>query len=222
MNTVRHVSLTLIAYGLDLWSKIVGDKKWSYEGMLPYFKRTETHHDPSNVDSSQHGFEGPIHTTALARNYPLRELMRQSFLNAGLKWTDDANGGNPLGVSPYTENWREGKRQPAGKAYGLKGVDVITNVFVRRIILEGNVAKGAELADGRTILANKEVILSCGSIRSPQLLKLSGIGPKDELEKHGIPQLIDSPEVGENFNDHSCLAQFFRVRYLCRFSSSLF
>ena len=183
--------------------------------MLPYFKRTETHHDPKTADPSQHGFDGPIHTTASARQYPLKDLMRQAFLNTGLEVTNDANGGNPLGVAAYTENWRAGKRQPSGKAYGLKGVDVITGVFVRRIILEGNVATGAELVDGRTIMANKEVILSCGSIRSPQVLMLSGIGPKDELSKHGIEQLINSPEVGRNFNDHCCLGQFFKVRLCC-------
>ena len=191
---------------------MVHDKRWSYEGMLPYFRKCETHHDPKNVDMDQHGTSGPIHTTASARPYPLRDLMRQSFLNTGLKWNPDANSGNPLGVAAYTENWRDGKRQPAGLAYGLKGVEVKTSSTVRRIILEDGVAKGAELADGTKILANKEVILSCGAIRSPQMLLLSGIGPKDELQKHGIQQLIDSPEVGSNFNDHFSIAQFYKVK----------
>lgn len=190
---------------------MVNDSRWTYDGLLPYFRKTETHHDPQGVDPGHHGFSGPIHTTASARHYPLRDLMRQCFLNVGLKWTSDANAGNPLGVAPYTENWRDGKRQPAGKAYGLGGVDVITNATVRRILLEGKIAKGAELVDGRQILASKEVILSCGSIRSPQVLMLSGIGPRDELAKQGIEQLVELPEVGKNFNDHCCLAQFYKV-----------
>ena len=197
----------------NLWSEIVGDKRWSYNGMLPYFRKTETHHDLENIDAKQHGLEGPIHTTASARKYPLKELMQAAFVKGtGLPVIADANGGNPIGVAPYTENWRDGKRQPSGKAYGLKGVEVVTNAVVKRIILEGNVAKGAELADGRKVTANREVIVSCGTIRTPQVLMLSGIGSADELSKHGIEQLIDAPEVGRNFHDHSCTSQFYKVR----------
>ncbi|KAL9624611.1 MAG: hypothetical protein Q9160_001276 [Pyrenula sp. 1 TL-2023] len=180
----------------NLWSMMVGDKRWSYEGMLPYFRKTESHHDPKHADPHQHGFDGPIHTTASARTYPLKELMRSAFLEStGLPFNVDANGGNPIGVAAYTENWRNGKRQPSGQAYGLKGVDIVLNATVRRIILENNVAKGAELAGGRKIMANREVILCCGAIRTPQTLMLSGIGPASELRKHGIKQLIDLPEI---------------------------
>lgn len=197
----------------NLWSDIVSDKRWSYEGMLPWFRKTESHHDPKGVDPRQHGFEGPIYTTASARRYPLKELLRKSFLKGtNLPENPDANGGNPIGIAPYTENWHDEVRQPAGKAYGLKGVDVLTNSTVRRIILEGKIAKGAELTSGRTIMANREVIVSCGSIRTPQVLMLFGIGPADELSRHGIKQLIDAPEVGLNFHDHVCMAQFYKVR----------
>ena len=197
----------------NLWSDIVGDKRWSYDGMLPWFRKTESHHDPKGVDPRQHGFEGPIYTTASARKYPLKELLRTSFLKGtNLPENPDANGGNPIGIAPYTENWHDGVRQPAGKAYGLKGVDVLTNSTVRRIVLEGNIAKGAELTSGRTIMANREVVVSCGSIRTPQILMLSGIGPADELSRHGIKQLIDAPEVGLNFHDHVCMALFYKVR----------
>ena len=197
----------------NLWADIVGDKRWSYEGQLPYFCKTESHHDPKGVDPEQHGFEGPIHTTASARNYPLKDVLRKAFLQGtGLPEITDANGGNPIGVAPYTENWHNGKRQPSGKAYGLKGVKVLTNATVRRILLEGNVAKGVELNDGRKITAKREIILSCGAIRTPQVLLLSGIGPAEELSKHGIEQLIDAPEVGRNFHDHVSMSQFFTVR----------
>lgn len=198
----------------NLWADIVNDKRWSYKGMLPYFRRTETHHDPTSVHTQQHGFDGPIHTTASARKYPLREKLHSAFIKGtGLPATTDANGGNPIGIAPYTENWHpNGKRQPAGKAYGLNGVDILTNSLVRRVILEGNTAKGVELADGRTITVRREVIISCGSIRTPQLLMLSGIGPEAELSKHDIQQLINSPEVGGNFHDHVCMAQFYKVK----------
>lgn len=124
----------------------------------------------------------------------------------------DVNGGNPIGIAPYTENWRNGKRQPSGRAYGLQGVRVLTNSVVRRILLEGDVAKGVELNDGRKITATREVILSCGAIRTPQILMLSGIGPAEELSKHGIEQLIDALEVGRNFHDHIAMSQLYKVR----------
>lgn len=196
----------------DLWADIVGDKRWSYDGLLPYFRKTENHHDPQNADPQQHGFEGPIYTTASERNYPLRQLLREAFVRGtGLQEIKDANGGEPIGIAPYTENWYKGKRQPAGQAYGLKGVDILTSSTVSRILLENNTAKGAELTDGRTILANREVILTCGSIRTPQILMLSGIGPTDELSKHDIKQLLDAPEVGGNFHDHVSMTQFYKV-----------
>jgi choline dehydrogenase-like flavoprotein len=196
----------------NLWGQMVGDKRWSYEGMLPYFRRTETHHDP-NADPQQHGFDGPIHTTASARKYPLKELMRSAFLEGtDLAFNPDANSGNPIGIAPYTENWHNGKRQPSGFAYGLKGVDLILNAPVKRVILQGTLAKGAELVDGRTIMANREIIVCCGAIRTPQTLMLSGIGPAEELAKHGITQLVDSPDVGGNFHDHCCVAQFYKIK----------
>lgn len=196
----------------NLWAKLVSDNKWSYEGLLPFFRKSETHHDIKNGNPRQHGFDGPIHTTASARDYPLRDLLRSAFFKGtNLPFNQDPNGGNPIGVAPYTENWRDGKRQPAGKAYGLDGVNIITNAWVSRIILDGKTAKGAELSNGQKIFASREVIVSCGAIRTPQVLMLSGIGPAAELAKHGIKQEIDSPEVGLNFHDHIAMCQFYKV-----------
>ena len=196
----------------DHWADLVGDARWSYDGLLPYFRKMETHHDKLG-DPEQHGFSGPIHTTASARMYPLRDALKKAFLDGtDLPANPDANAGKSLGVAPYTENWRDGKRQPAGKAYGLNGVEVLTNAIVKRIILDGKVAKGAELVDGRQIMANREVIVCCGAIRTPQILLLSGIGYLEELSKLEINQLVDLPDVGRNFHDHVCFAQFFKVR----------
>lgn len=138
-------------------------------------------------------------------------------MKIGVKPNDDPNSGDNKGIAPYTESWRNGKRQPAGKAYGLKGVQVMTNAVVKRILLEEGpngkkVAVGAELNSGQIIKASNEVILCCGAFRTPQVLMLSGIGPRDELEKHGIQQTVDAPEVGKNLHDHSTITQFYRVR----------
>ena len=86
-------------------------------------------------------------------------------------------------------------------------------VVVRRILLEGDVAIGVELNDGEKITATREVVLSCGAIRTPQVFMLSGIGPAEELSQHGIEQLIDAPEVGHNFHDHLSMMQFYKGRF---------
>ena len=169
----------------------MGHDRWSYEGLLPYFRKTEHHHDP-NADPQQHGFNGPIHTDrASSRTYGLTEIMKKAWVAIGVESNDDHNGGNNKGMSPHVENWHEGRRQPAGKAYGLEGVHVIVNEVVRRVILEdsghGQTAVGAELLSGEVLRATKEIIVCCGAIRTPQLLLLSGIGPTSELSKHGIP-----------------------------------
>lgn len=86
-----------------------------------------------------------------------------------------------------------------------------TNTLVRRVVFhEDNVARGVELADGQILEASREVIICCGPIRTPQVLMLSGVGPADELQRHGIRQRIEAA-VGKNFHDHCCLAQFYKV-----------
>ncbi|TVY51342.1 Pyranose dehydrogenase 3 [Lachnellula cervina] len=142
------------------------------------------------------------------------DVMQSAFIKGtGLPAIADGNGGNPIGVAPLTENWHpKGYRQPAGRVYGLKGVEVVTNAQVHRIILDGNVATGAELVDGRRFTAEREVIVCCGAIRTPQVLLLSGIGPAEELARHGIKQLVDSPDVGLNFHDQIAMCQFFKIK----------
>lgn len=193
------------------WAKLIHDPRWSYDGMLPYFRRSEHHYDPDG-DSHQHGFDGPIHTTS-GRAYPLREDIHAAVLQLGIKHNSDTNGGNPVGVGQFTENWRNATRQPAGRAYSLTGVDVFTNALIRRVFFEGKTAVGVELASGRRFIGRKEIILSCGALKTPQVLMLSGIGPLEQLDKIGIPPLIDSPEVGQNLHDHCSIAQFWKLRH---------
>ena len=143
--------------------------------------------------------------------------MKEAYLRTGIRPNDDHNGGDNKGMAPHVDIWSRGKRQPAGKAYGLAGVTVVTNSVVRKVIFEdGNDGRrkaiGAELVSGRIIKANREVIICCGAIRTPQLLMLSGIGPADQVVKHGIEQLVDAPDVGRNLTDHGTITQFFRIR----------
>ena len=199
----------------DEWARLVGDDRWSYDGLLPFFKKSEHHHN--SQDLSQHGYEGPIHYSSVSasdpnRRYPLREPLRAMWEEAGIKANNDGNGGSLLGMSELEENWYQGVRQPSHKAYDLQGVDVMTETTVQRIEMSNGKATGVVLANGSHISATKEIILTAGAYRTPQLLMLSGIGPADELKSLGIPVIGDLPEVGRNSIDHYSLFQFWKVR----------
>ena len=206
----------------DAWGELVGDSRWSYDGLLPYFKKTEHHFGGSN--KAQHGFDGPIATASVtsssaARVYPLREPAREAWQAVGAKLLDDANAGYPVGFSELVEGWRDGRRQIASAAYGLTGkpnVRVVTGALVRRVILEPSsdekTAVGAETADGVVYRARKEVVVACGAYRTPQVLLLSGIGPAEELSRHGITLEVDLP-VGLNFHDRLSLNQFWKLAH---------
>lgn len=97
------------------------------------------------------------------------------------------NSGDPNGVAQLVENWHEASRQHAAICYDLKGIHVMTNTVVERVLLQGNRTTGVALTDGQRLMASKEVILSCGALRTPQLLMLSGIDPSPSF-----PSIISS------------------------------
>ena len=209
------------AQDYDEWAREVGDDRWSYRGQLPYFRRSEHHFDPG-ADPEQHGFEGPMYTSSVTtsgRKYPLREVVLQAWKGLGLKQVEDANNGFPQGIAELVENRRDGLRQLTSQVYPLKGVQVMTETMVKRVILNdgphSKVATGVELADARQlhVKTGGEVLLCAGAYRSPQILQLSGIGPKDELAKHNIPQQVDSPWVGRNFHDHQMIFRYWKLRH---------
>jgi choline dehydrogenase-like flavoprotein len=189
--------------------------------LLPYFKRSE-HHFESGADPQQHGFEGPMHTSSVSssgRKYPLRSTILNAWKRLGLEEIPDANNGTPQGVAELVENRRNGLRQLTSVVYPLRGAHILTETMVSRVIVangqQGKVAIGVELADKRQIhvKAGGEVILCGGAYRSPQILMLSGIGDKDELRKHDIPQQVDLPWVGKNFHDHQMIFRYWKLRH---------
>lgn len=128
----------------------------------------------------------------------------------------DQDAGNPLGIAQLTENRRDGRRQVAPTAYSVDGITVLTETTVAKILLQPQtngsvIATGIRLANG-TSVHGQEIIVSAGAIRSPQLLKLSGIGPASELKAHGIPVLVNSPDVGEGLIDHFAGTFYYKVR----------
>ncbi|KAL9081758.1 MAG: hypothetical protein Q9159_007066 [Coniocarpon cinnabarinum] len=200
----------------DRWSAMVDDPRWSYEGLLPYFKQIETHFDESG-DAAVHGFKGPMPTqSAQLRGYPLTGVMHEAYNQAGFADCEDINSGDAIGLGYLPENFCRGYRWPSAAVYDLKGVSVVAESAVKRILLdrvdrEGLRATGVELLDGSQYTASREVILSCGSYKTPQVLMLSGMGPAEELKKHGISMQVESPDVGKNLFDHMMLHQAWKL-----------
>lgn len=168
---------------------------------------TEKWYDDENPEFHGHDgklqIESPIST---GRIYPMAAIAEQSFVEAGLRKLpgNDINTGTNIGFGEINENRRQGARQIAPIAYPLDGITVKAGVLVRGVKLAGSQAVGVLLDDDTEILG-KEVIVAAGAYRSPQILMLSGIGPKSTLEKHGIEVKVDNPEVGSNYNDHVML-----------------
>ncbi|KAF2704885.1 GMC oxidoreductase [Pleomassaria siparia CBS 279.74] len=202
----------------DAWARQVDDDRWSYDGLLTYFKRSEKHFDP-NADPAQHGFDGPITTTSVTssgRKFPLRDTVFNMWSGGlGLKHIADGNNGHPQGITDLVENWKDGKRQIASDTYPLVGVKVLTDTLVRCIILENKVAVGVELASGQKHLVRQggQVIVSSGAYGTPKVLQLSGIGNPALLSQHGIDTLVDLPQVGTNLFDHMMLFRYWRLRH---------
>ena len=150
------------------------------------------------------------------RQYPLRKPIHAAWTELGVKHNPDTNNGCLAGISEVEENWHNGLRQPSHQAYGLEGVQVLTDTMVHSVLFSTNsegkhVASGVQLVDGSQVSARKEVILSTGAHRTPQLLMLSGIGPADVLLKHNIPLRANLAEVGRNMFDHFAIFQFWKL-----------
>ncbi|KAL3461016.1 GMC oxidoreductase [Aspergillus heterothallicus] len=203
----------------NLWADLVDDTRYSYEGMLPYFIKTENHHNPM-INPDHHGSDGPMHLATAAstgRKYPLREKLAQAWKENGVEPLPgfDGNAGNPRGLAELTENRRDGLRQLASDVYALDRVRVLTSTLVSRILIETTDeiprAVGVETATGERYYAG-EIICCAGSYRTPQLLMLSGIGPKETLSSLDIEIILDAPEVGRNLSDHLQLTQHWKLR----------
>jgi len=189
---------------------MVGSKRWSYEGLLPFMRRTEKFFD-TTTNPAAHGHDGPMKveeaTTPRPPN-PMRQAVLQSWEAIGIKQIPhlDANAGQALGIGQNQANQDRGRRQVASMVYPLGGVEVLSDSVVSKILTVKSAdavisAQGVQLADG-TEFRGREIILTAGSYRTPQILMLSGIGPAETLRRHGIPLVLDQPEVGRNFHDH--------------------
>ena len=124
---------------------------------------------------------------------------------SGLTTNQDVNSGDPLGMGMGSVCIHESRRLTASIAYLSQppsNLTIYTDSAVAKVLLTGQKATGVRTTDGRIFYSEKEVIISGGAINTPQIFMLSGVGPKEELEKHGIPILHDLPQLGKNLQDH--------------------
>jgi len=191
----------------DGW-KEAGCPGWDHASVLPYFRRLETWHGPAHPDR---GTDGPIHVGFHAMPHPSADLFLAAAVEAGHARNADYNAGTQEGVGVVQVNQRRGLRSQSSRGHlrqlsGAERITVRRKAVVDRVVFDGRgratgVAyrhRGAR----RTARAGREVIVSGGTLASPKILMLSGIGPKEELDRHGLTVVCDSPGVGANLRDH--------------------
>lgn len=199
----------------DEWAK-QGLTGWSYEKVLPYFRKAEGN---ARLAGRYHGTQGPLQVSDPVHRHVLNEAFvcaaQETQLpgkNEAIQYNADFNGAVQDGVGFYQLMSRNGERSSTSHSFLAdaltrgRNVTVRTNARVQRVVIENGRAVGVEVGAAKggkdTLKAHREVILSAGAFMSPKLLMLSGIGPVDELKRHGIEVQAASPNVGRNYQDH--------------------
>ena len=190
----------------DRWAQM-GLAGWSYDDVLPAFRHSEGHVER---DDAYHGTGGELTVCRARGDNPLFDTFLEAGRQAGWPVNDDFNGAEQEGFGRYDFTIRRGKRCSTSTAFlrpvrHRRNLAIATDCLVRRVVVDGSRATGIEVAQGaetRTIRAQREVILCGGTVNTPQILMLSGIGPADELKRHGIPVIHELPGVGRNLQDH--------------------
>jgi len=180
---------------------------WRYADVLPYFRKLETHWRGAGP---YHGGDGPIRITPIDLPDMLLEPVVKAAAAAGIPFNEDQCGPSQEGIARMEATIGGGRRSSTARAYlyparGRGNLKIQTGALVRRIVIERGRATGVEFLRGArldTVRAAREVLLCAGSYNSPQILMLSGIGPADELEAHGIAPLHELPGVGRNLSEH--------------------
>ncbi len=192
----------------DEWASL-GNRGWDYDSVLPLFKKSE---HSQNIHNQFHGQNGPLNVChGITYRTPFADAFVKACMQNGIPENQDYNGANQDGAFHFQFTKKNGVRQSAATAFlkpifNRKNLKIITQSPVKQILIENDKAIGVEYFIGKNstekAFAKKEVILSAGAIQSPQLLMLSGIGPKEELKKQNILQKKEIIGVGKNLQDH--------------------
>ena len=205
----------------DHWAAL-GNRGWSWDEVLPYFKRVERHFGGA---SEFHGCDGELCVEEPRVKWEILDAWRDAAEQCGIPKVEEFNRGDNFGNAYFQMNQRDGRRWSATKAWlraamQRPNLGVITKAHAKRVVIEerdgAKRATGVELAiEGRgegVVMARKAVILAAGSIGSPQLLQLSGVGPRALLQNFGIPVVHELAGVGENLHDHLQIRMVWKVK----------
>ena len=209
----------------DHWSEL-GNNGWSYDEILPYFKKAEHNEIHQN---NFHGQDGPLNVANIRhKNKPVDDFVETGSSVFG--FNEDFNGESQEGIGYYQTTQKNGKRCSAAKAYLVPALErenltVLTDTNVNKILVNDSRATGVscigEEGEEFTLNATKEVLLSSGAFGSPQVLLRSGIGPEQEITKHGIEHKVELPGVGKNLQDHIDYLSVHKYKSLNLFGFSL-
>ncbi|MFT5182866.1 MAG: choline dehydrogenase [Alphaproteobacteria bacterium] len=191
----------------DTWAQ-QGNRGWGYADVLPYFKRSERRIGPA--DEGFHGYDGELTVTDIDQPDPICDAFIDGAVGMGIPRNADYNGAAQAGVGYFQRAVNKGRRVSTARAFlhpvkHRPNLDIRTDAHAQRILFEGKRAVGVRYRqDGREveIRARREIVLSSGSVGSPQLLQISGVGPAALLQEIGVPVVHDLPAVGENLSDH--------------------
>lgn len=190
----------------DHWASL-GNTGWSYQEVLPYFIKSENN---ASLQNKYHGNTGPLSVSNLRTDNPLHQRYIAAAQAEGYNVLDDFNGAEQEGLGVYQVTHVNGERCSVARGYlqphlNRPNLTVLSHAVTHKILIENKIAIGAEIHHAgqiKQIKATKEVLLCAGAIQSPQILMLSGIGPEQELKKHGIDCVHSLSGVGQNFHDH--------------------
>jgi choline dehydrogenase-like flavoprotein len=200
----------------DGWRQM-GCEGWSYSDVKPYFMRSE--HQERGADE-YHGTGGPLNVSDITETHPVTEDMINACAEAGIPRSKDINSAQQEGATWFQFTIKNGKRHSTATGYlhpveNRPNLKVETDALTARVLMEGKKAVGVDYiqrGERKTARANAEVILSAGSVASPQILELSGIGQGKILSDHGIPVVHELPGVGENMQDHYMVGMQWRLK----------
>ena len=203
-------------YDYDTWAEL-GNEGWSYDDVLPYFKKSERN---KVYRDDYHGNDGPLSVEPLGAPSTLNDVFIEACAQNQIPETPDYNGDEQFGSFKYQVTNENGERCSAARAYLYDNMDrpnltVIMGAHTKRINTENGRAVSVTYGEGRkekVVKAKREILLSAGAFGSPQILMLSGIGPADHLHKHGIAVVKDLPGVGENLQDHIDIVHSYRTK----------
>ena len=193
-------------FDYDQWAAL-GNPGWSYDEVLPIFKRSENN---EQFDDAYHGQNGPLNVTYPRFDSPVSQMWLDAAVQCGIHSNPDYNGAVQDGSFLYQVNQKNGERCSAAKAYLTPNLDranlkVITRAVSSKIDIQDKRATGVSFYLGNesmSVRARREVVVSAGAFGSPQLLQLSGIGDAEELSQLGIASIHNLPGVGQNLQDH--------------------